>query len=184
MALSGDIISTKYTTASPYEKSQIRQDLNFWIQTYVLGNFPAELQWPHFSSWQSSMYRLNWSQLSSTIWLSNCILFNMHSLLVDILTFKVFLLCSATCFGKITRTAQCAVPIHRYGFYNTILLNFPYLNLFYSTEFLILVRKWLLTKSIRFSFRLLMELKTVNDLVKIFQIFQASAANEKPAFCY
>ena len=95
-----DIISTKYTTASAYEKSQIRQDLNFWIQTYVSGNFPAELQWPHFSSWQSSMYRLNWSQLSSTIWLSNCILFNMHSLLVDILTFKVFLLCSATCFEK------------------------------------------------------------------------------------
>ena len=29
-----------------------------------------------------------------------------------------------------------------------------------------------------------MELKTVNDLVKIFQIFQAYAANEKPAFCY
>ena len=54
----------------------------------------------------------------------------------------------------------------------------------FSIEFLIFDKKSLLTKSIRFSFRLLMELKTVTDVVKIFQIFQAFAANEKPASCY
>ena len=52
------------------------------------------------------------------------------------------------------------------GYNKTFLIQISF-----SIEFLIFDKKSLLTKSIRFSFRLLMELKTVTDVVKIFQIF-------------